>query len=190
MPIALYTIIKNCNLIEILTLNVHTHSFAIILQECQTRNGAWGSSYQDPEVIIDRVRKSSNPPFRPTVPHLLDGAEGKKSTTTLFPWKFLKSILRIFTRSWKWSRIKVIIAIWIYTLFVLLTIWLLNRKLEILAKNAYNTGIQVLTLHIKMAELLNITGIPLVEVSWFVFIQATFEMNLEMLCLKVLILSC
>ena len=52
------------------------YSFAIILQECQTRNGAWGSTYQDPEVIIERVRKSSTPPFRPAVHHLLDGAEG------------------------------------------------------------------------------------------------------------------
>lgn len=52
------------------------YSFGIILQECQTRDGAWGSACQEAEVIVERVRECSKPPYRPIVQQLLDGAEG------------------------------------------------------------------------------------------------------------------
>lgn len=52
------------------------YSFGIILQECHTRDGAWGSSFQDAEAIIERVKRRSTPAFRPVVPELVDGAEG------------------------------------------------------------------------------------------------------------------
>ncbi|XP_047143236.1 atrial natriuretic peptide receptor 1 isoform X1 [Hydra vulgaris] len=52
------------------------YSFGIILQECHTREGAWGDFSGDPRVIIETVMRRTKPPFRPLVQNLLEGAEG------------------------------------------------------------------------------------------------------------------
>eukprot|EP00794_Sanderia_malayensis_P009190 gene9190-10164_t len=52
------------------------YSLAIILQECHTREGAWSGTYLEPQEIIERVKFAEYPPFRPPVPHLIEGIEG------------------------------------------------------------------------------------------------------------------
>jgi len=52
------------------------YSFAIILQECHTREGAWSGTYMEPQDIVERVRFLECPPFRPAVPHLIEKVEG------------------------------------------------------------------------------------------------------------------
>jgi len=58
------------------TQKADVYSFAIILQECHTRDGPWSNTCQDPESIIEKVKQHCKPSFRPVVSDLLDGAEG------------------------------------------------------------------------------------------------------------------
>ncbi|XP_065065708.1 uncharacterized protein LOC135691687 [Rhopilema esculentum] len=52
------------------------YSFAIILQECHTREGAWSGTFLEPQDIIERVKFTECPPFRPPVPYLIEKVEG------------------------------------------------------------------------------------------------------------------
>ncbi|EDO30985.1 predicted protein [Nematostella vectensis] len=51
------------------------YSFSIILQEFHTRDGPYSANYMEPKAIIEKVRKSEFPPYRPIVANLIDGAE-------------------------------------------------------------------------------------------------------------------
>lgn len=51
------------------------YSFAIILQEFHTREGPYSANFMEPKDIINRVKESEFPPFRPTVTTLMTGLE-------------------------------------------------------------------------------------------------------------------
>eukprot|EP00794_Sanderia_malayensis_P009041 gene9041-10008_t len=51
------------------------YSFAIILHECHTRNGAWSECDLSPEDIISRVKQGGSLPFRPSIQCPIKNAE-------------------------------------------------------------------------------------------------------------------
>eukprot|EP00795_Rhopilema_esculentum_P009039 gene9039-16682_t len=51
------------------------YSFAIILQECHTRQGPWSGSGISNKEILNRVVVAELPPYRPTVSELVESAE-------------------------------------------------------------------------------------------------------------------